>query len=411
MSARRPKVVIVGAGFGGLEAAKALDRGPVDVQLVARHTYHLFQPLLYQVATAGLEPEEIAYPVRRILARRRKVRFRLGEVRRVDLDGQRLETTEGAIEYDYLILAGGSDNNFFGNGQLAETSHGLKDLDQAVTLRNQVLRCFERADELDSAEARRPLLTFVVAGGGPTGVEYAGALAELTDLLLTKDHPSLPRDEVQIVLVEGGPALLPMLPTRLQRAALRELRRKRIDVRLGTLITGHDGSKVALNKGEPIAACTLMWAAGVRAADLSGELGVETGRAGRVPVEPTLQLAGHPEVYVIGDMALPTGAPVPMVAPGAIQEGQLAARNILRQLQGLAPAPFHYRDKGTLATIGRKAAVASIGPLRLSGALAWFAWLGLHLVMLIGFRNRVVVLLNWAWNYVTYDRALRLITK
>jgi len=406
-------VVIVGAGFGGLNAAKRLGAKPVDVLLIDQHNYHLFQPLLYQVATAGLEPGDIAYPVRRILHRFANVDFRLARVNRIDAGRHCVELDGGdEIAYDYLILAAGSDSNFFGMEQLAARAQTLKDVDGAVRARNHILRCFEAAVAESDPARRKSLLTFVAGGGGPTGVEFAGALSELVAVLLRHDYRTISAGEVQIYLVEGGPDLLSMLHPRLRRAALRELRRRGIQVRLNAQIKDYDGQTVQLSTGESIPAATLMWAAGVRAAGLAAASGVEQGRAGRLPVRPSLDLADHPEIFVAGDIAYleERGEPLPQLAPVAIQQGRLAAENVLRRIEGRRLQPFRYRDRGTLATIGRHAAVGEIGPFRISGPLAWFMWLMVHLIQLIGFRNRLAVLLNWAWDYFRFDSAVRLIT-
>jgi NADH:ubiquinone reductase (H+-translocating) len=414
MSSHRPRVAIVGAGFGGLYAAKALAGKPVDVLLIDRYNYHLFQPLLYQVATAGLEPDEIAYPVRRTLHRLPNVNFRLAEVRGIDLDGRLLDTDTGAIGYDYLILTTGSENNFFGNDRLAERAHGLKNLQQAVALRNHLLTCFERAAPLPSSPERQALLTFVIGGGGPTGVEFAGALSELATLVTEHDFKgTLQRSEIKLLLVEGGPDLLGTFHPSLRRAALRELRHKGVHVKVDARIQDYDGEMVSLADGSRIAARTLMWAAGVQGSTAAKLTGLPLARGARLAVGPSLQLANRPEVFIVGDLAYleDRGEPLPQLAPVAIQQGELAAENVVRHLHGVPLLPFHYRDKGTLATIGRNAAVAQFGPLRLRGFVAWFMWLAVHIALLIGFRNRVVVLLDWAWNYFSYERALRLITQ
>ncbi|MFI5265924.1 MAG: NAD(P)/FAD-dependent oxidoreductase [Chloroflexota bacterium] len=409
-----PRVAIVGSGFAGLNAARSLAGKPVDVLLIDQYNYHLFQPLLYQVATAGLEPEEIAYPVRRILRKAPNVEFRMALVQGVDLAGRELHTDGGPIPYDYLIVAAGSDNNFFGNDDLERHAYGLKDLQQAERLRNHVLACFERAAALPPSPERQALLTFVIGGGGPTGVEFAGALSELVSLVLEHDFRGrMARQEVRLILIEGGPDLLGTFHPRSRRAAFRELRSKGIEVRLSQRIQDYDGSTVTIVDGSTIAARTLMWAAGVRAARLAEAFGLPLARGARLAVTPALQLPDHPEVYVVGDMAYleQGGRLLPQLAPVAIQQGQTAAENILRHTLGIPPRRFRYRDKGTLATIGRNAAVAEFGPIRLRGFVAWVMWLAVHIVMLIGFRNRIVVLVDWAWNYFSYDRALRLITR
>ncbi len=408
-----PRVVVVGAGFGGLRAVKKLAGAEADVLLIDQHNYHLFQPLLYQVATAAVEPEEIAHPIRRIIGGMPNLRFRLAKVEGFDLDNRQVLTDTGPIGYDFLVVASGSTTNYFGMPQLAERARGLKDLDEAVGLRNQLLELFEHALSITDLERRAELLTFVVAGGGPTGVEYAGALAELIRLVLVHDYPGLDAKDVRVILVEGSPNLLAQLAPRLQRSAVQKLRQKGVDVRLGIQVKDYDGHMVQLSDGTSLVTRTLIWTAGVRATDLGERLGVELARGGRVPVESTLHLKGHPEIYVIGDLAYREheGQPLPMVAPVAIQQGERAAENIRRQLDGLEPEPFHYFDKGTMATIGRNAAVAQIGRVRVTGFLAWVMWLTVHILMLIGFRNRVLVMINWAWDYLFFDRAVRLITK
>ena len=408
-----PSVVIVGAGFGGLNAARALRRAPVQVVLFDRNNYHLFQPLLYQVATAGLEPEEIAKPARSILRGQKNFDFRLADVTGVDFAAKRLETSAGPVAYDYLILAPGGETNFFGLESMQRYGLGLKDIPDAVTIRNRVLTCFEQAMLEPDAERRRTLLTFIVVGGGPTGVEMAGALSELIRLVLVKDYPRLNIKDVRILLLEATDRLLPALPERLREAAGKTLWRKYVEVRFGASVADYDGKQARLKSGEVIPAQTVIWAAGVRASPLNATLGLPTARQGRIPVEPTLQLQDHPEVFIIGDAAYreQDGQPLPMVAPVAIQMGQSVARNIKRQLGGRPLEPFRYRDQGTLATIGRNAAVAKVYGIDASGFLAWVMWLGIHIIQLIGFRNKLFVLINWAWDYFFYERAARLITR
>jgi len=408
-----PTVVIVGAGFGGLRVARALRRAPVQVVLVDRNHYHLFQPLLYQVATAGLEPEEIAKPARAILRGQKNFDFRMIEVTRVDFAAKRLDTTAGPIAYDFLVLAPGGETNFFGLASLQRHGLGLKDIPDAITIRNHVLTCFEQAMLEPDAEKRRALLTFIVVGGGPTGVEMAGALSELIRLVLVKDYPRLNIKDVRILLLEATDKLLPALPERLREAAGKTLWRKYVEVRFGATVADFDGRQARLKSGEIIPAQTVIWAAGVRAAPLTATLGLAPARQGRIAVEPTLQLAGHPEVFIIGDAAYreQDGEPLPMVAPVAIQMGESVARNIARQLRGQPLEPFRYHDQGTLATIGRNAAVAHVFGLQLSGFPAWVMWLVVHIIQLIGFRNKLFVLLNWAWDYFFYERAARLITR
>jgi NADH dehydrogenase len=408
-----PTVVVVGAGFGGLRAARALRRAPVQVVLLDRNNYHLFQPLLYQVATAGLEPEQIAKPVRAILRGQKNFDFRMVEVSGVDFAQRRLETSAGPIPYDYVVLAPGGETNFFGLETMERHGLGLKDIPDAVAIRNHVLTCFEQAMLETDAERRRAKLTFIVVGGGPTGVEMAGALSELIRLVLVKDYPRLNIKDVRILLLEATDKLLAAMPERLREAAGRTLWRKYIEVRFSATVADFDGERVRLKSGEVIPAHTVIWAAGVRATALSGRLGLPAGRQGRIPVEPTLQVSGHPEVYIIGDAAYreANGEPLPMVAPVAIQMGESVARNIVRTLRGKPLEPFRYHDQGTLATIGRNAAVARVFGVNWSGFPAWVMWLVVHIIQLIGFRNKLFVLLNWAWDYFFYERAARLITR
>lgn len=408
-----PTVVVVGAGFGGLRAARALARSPVRVVLLDRHNYHLFQPLLYQVATAGLEPDGIARPVRAILRGQRNLEFRMAEVTGLDLAARAVRTDAGDVPYDHLILAPGGETNYFGIESVARHGFGLKDVEEAVAIRNHVLRCFEEAILEADAGRRRAQLTFIVVGGGPTGVEMAGAFSELVRLVLVKDYPRLNLADVRILLLEASDRLLVAMPPRLSAAAAERLRTKHVEVRFGAAVEEYDGTCARLAGGEAIPARTLVWAAGAKAAALAAVLGLQTARQGRVVVEPTLQVPGHPEVYVVGDAAWleHDGAPLPMMAPVAIQMAETAAGNIERQLAGRTPQPFRYRNPGSLATIGRSAAVAHIRGLSFTGFPAWVVWLVVHLVQLIGFRNKLLVLLNWAWDYFFYDRAVRLITK
>ena len=409
----KPTVVIVGAGFGGLRAARALSRAPVQVVLLDRNNYHLFQPLLYQVATAGLEPEQIAKPVRAILRGQRNFDFRMVEVTGADLAARRLETSAGPLVYDYLILALGGETNFFGLESVARHGLGLKDVGDAVTIRNHVLTTFERAMLETDPARRRARLTFVVVGGGPTGVEMAGALSELIRLVLVKDYPRLNLTDVRILLLEATDRLLGTFPPKLSAAAAATLWRKHVEVRFGGTVADFDGARVTLKSGEVIPADTVIWAAGVQAAGLAGRLGLPTGRQGRVPVAPTLQVPGHPEVYVVGDAAYveADGAPLPMVAPVAMQMADTAAGNIQRTLRGQPAQAFRYRDPGSLATMGRNAAVAHLFGIQFTGFVAWVMWLVVHIIQLIGFRNKLFVLLNWAWDYFFYERAVRLITR
>jgi NADH dehydrogenase len=406
-------VVIVGAGFGGLRAARALRRAPVRVTIVDRHNYHLFQPLLYQVATAGLSPEDIAHPVRAILRRQRNAGFRLAEVEAVDLEAKRLETTTGPVPYDFLVLAVGGATNFFGLRSLEKGALPLKDIEDAVAIRNHVLRMFELGVQEPDPDRRRAMLTIVVVGGGPTGVEAAGALSELVRLVLTKDFPTLDVKDVRVALLEATDRLLADLPERLREYTGETLWRKHVEVRFGARVVGFDGERVALQGGEVIPARTLLWAAGVRAAALADHVRSRQGSLGRLVVRPTLQLPDRDEVFAIGDAAFveTSGAALPMMAPVAMQQGELAARNVGHLARGEPLESFRYRDPGSLATIGRTAAVARLGRFHFTGFIAWLLWLVVHIVQLIGFRNRLLVLVNWAWDYFLYDRAVRLITR
>ncbi len=408
----RPSIVIVGAGFGGLRAAHALRGAPVDVILVDRHNYHLFQPLLYQVATAGLEPEQIAKPVRAILRGQANLEFRMTEVTGLDTEAKRVATADGTIAYDYLILAVGGETNYFGLDSVLRNGFGLKDIPEAIRIRNHVLHAFERAVLEPDPERRRAELTFVVVGGGPTGVEMAGALSELIRLVLVKDYPRLNVKDVRVLLIEATDRLLGPMPARLRDAAAETLWRKHVEVRFGATVAEYDGARVLLKSGEVIPARTLIWAAGVKAVSLTGRLGLVTGRQGRIPVTETLEVAGHPGVYIIGDAAYleVDGQPLPMMAPVAIQMAEAAVRNICRHVAGEPGVAFRYRDPGSLATIGRNAAVAYIRGIGFTGFPAWVVWLVVHILQLIGFRNKLFVLLNWAWDYFFYERAARLIT-
>lgn len=411
----RPRVVIVGFGFGGLNAAKALANSEVDVLVVDRNNYHGFWPLLYQVATAGLEQEAIVYPARAVLRRAKNADFRMAEVRGIDMD-RRLVLTDGApIEYDYLILAAGSANNYFGNDALSRGTFGMKDIDEAERLRNHVLLCFERAAHEPDPERKAALLTFAIVGGGPTGVELAGAFSELIRHVMKKDYPALEVSQTRVVLIEATDRILATFPASLQKSAQKRLARMGVEVRLSSPVASVEGDVVTFKGGERLAAETVIWAAGVRASPLADALGVSLGRGARVKVTPQLNLPDRPEVFVVGDMAYlegyKEGVAYPMVAQVAIQMGKRAAQNILADVRGKEQKPFSYFDYGNMATIGRSAAVFDAFGIRLGGLIAWLGWLLVHLLYLIGFRNRLVVLANWLYNYLTFDRGVRVITQ
>ncbi len=413
MTQTLPHVVIVGSGFGGLRAARALAGKPVRVTMIDKRNYHLFQPLLYQVATAGISPHEIAYPVRAIFQKQKNFEFVMARVNGVDFSRKVVQAESGEIAYDYLILAAGASVNFFGNPSLEQNALPLKDVSDAVTVRNHILRMFELAAHEPDLRKRQALLTFVAVGGGPTGVETAGALSELIRLVLRKDYRALNVENVRVILMEAAPTILNGFPPALQAAARRSLEQKKVEVRVEAKVSNYDGERLTLEGGEVIPARTVLWSAGVRAASLMGKLGVAQASLGRVYVLPTLQLPDYADVYVVGDAAYleDNGKPLPMVAQVAMQQGERAARNILADIAKQPLKSFCYTDLGSMATIGRNAAVAAAFGLQFRGFSAWFVWLVVHLIGLIGFRNRLIVLINWTWDYFFYDRAVRLITR
>jgi NADH:quinone reductase (non-electrogenic) len=405
----RPHVVIVGGGFGGLNAAKTLATRPVDVTLIDRENYHLFQPLLYQVATAGLSPGDIAQPIRAVLRRHQNVQVLLGEVVGIDTGERRVELADGKeIGYDYLILATGSRHSYFGHDEWEPVAPGLKSLGDALEMRRRVLAAFESAETEEDPARQSALLTFVVVGGGPTGVELAGALAEFGKHTIAGDFRRIEPRSSRVVLIERGPRVLPTFPTSLSTRAEQSLRQLGVEVRTGEAVTAVDSEGVIV-EGERIAAATVLWAAGNAASPLGRMLGVPLDRVGRVQVESDLTVPGHPEVYVVGDLATVPG--IPGVAQGAMQMGRAAARNVWRTIQREPRQPFRYKDKGNLATIGRNSAVADLGVLRLWGSLAWLIWGAVHIYYLIGFENRLLVVIQWLWAYLTYRRGARLITR
>jgi NADH dehydrogenase len=446
MERRTRRVVIVGGGFGGLEVAKALDGADVEVLLVDRGNYHLFQPLLYQVAMAGLSPSDIASPIRGILSRQRNVRVVLGEVSDVDLVNKRVciddrepaacsmprprEVEQTWEPYDWLVLAIGATNSYFGHDEWELYAPGLKGVEDALEVRRRVLLAFERAERTDDARERRKLLTFVVIGGGPTGVEMSGAIAELARFTLSKDFQKADLRQTKVVLVEAGPRILPSFPEDLARSAVDQLAELGVEVLTHAKVVAIDQRGVELQGQDqddvPSLGCdrehtridagTVLWAAGVRANDLTRKLGVDLDRQGRVIVEKDCSLPGHPDVFAIGDMARfeENGRPLPGVSPVAMQQGSYVAKVIRWEAEGDGRpprTPFRYLDKGSMATIGRSRAIAMVGStLKMRGFIAWLAWLFIHIFYLIGFRNRIIVLLNWFWSYVSYGRGARLIT-
>ncbi|HOX26053.1 MAG TPA: NAD(P)/FAD-dependent oxidoreductase [Candidatus Krumholzibacteria bacterium] len=414
---QRPRVVIVGGGFGGLNAAKVLGGAPVDVALFDRTNYHLFQPLLYQVATAALSPAEIAEPIRRILSRHRNIRVYLNGVRAVDVERRLVAHEGGEAGYDYLVVATGATHSYFGREEWAAHAPGLKTIDDAVEIRRRVLLSYEEAEQEADAEARRAKLTFVVVGAGPTGVELAGALQEIAARTIPRDFRNIDTSTARVVLLEGAARVLPGMDPVLSARARRDLERLGVEVRTGAVVTGVEAGGVRIGD-QFLLAENVLWAAGVQASPLGRSLGVQLDRRGRVPVGPDLSLPGHPEVFVIGDLAkipdprYPDG--LPGVAQVAIQGGRHVARIIAREVggdaRGGARPAFRYRDKGTLATIGRNRAVAEIGRLRLAGWPAWVLWGLVHILFLISFRAKVAVMWDWLWNYVFYAKGARLIT-
>jgi NADH dehydrogenase len=410
VQAPRPRIVIVGGGFGGLAAAKALRHANADVTLLDRRNHHLFQPLLYQVATAGLSGPDIAYPIRRILKRQRNTRVLMAEVRRVDRARRVLVLADAEIPYDALILAPGAVDQWFGHDEWTAHAPGLKSLEDALEMRSRMLRAFEGAERETDAAKRAALLTFVVVGGGPTGVELAGTIAEVARTTMAQDFRNFDPRSARVLLVEGSERVLQSFPTELSDAAKHQLERLGVEVVLGRRVEAIDAEGVRIGE-ERIAARTVLWGAGVRASPLLTTLDVPLDRAGRVPVRDDLSIDGDDRVFVIGDAAAIAvdGKPVPGVAPAAMQMGRHAGENVLRFLRSEPRRAFRYVDKGSLATIGRRSAVADFGRFRCTGFLAWFLWLAIHIVFLIGFRSRFVVLFEWAWAYVTYQRGARVI--
>lgn len=410
-TARHPNVVIIGGGFGGLWAARRLVKTGAEVWLLDRNNYHTFFPLLYQVGAAELEPEDIAHPLRSVLHKEPNLRFVLGEAERIDFDARSVQVHGAALPYDYLVLAAGSVPHYFGIPGAAEYALPLRTLSHGIAVRNHILNCFEQAVYEPDAERRRALLTFAIVGGGPTGVEFAGSLSELIKHPLRRDYPRIDFGEVRVLLIEAMDRLLPALPEPLTRYTDRRLKQMKVDVRLNSPVARINACAVQLKDGTEIPTATVIWTAGVRGDPLAQRCSLPVTRSGQVRVLPTLQTPDHPEVYVVGDMAYfeDKGKPLPMVAPVAIQQGTHAAENIARQAAGQAPQAFQYHDRGTMATIGRNAAVTDIHGHTFTGFIAWLMWLGVHIFNLIGFRNRLLVIVNWAWDYFLFERAVRLI--
>jgi NADH dehydrogenase len=420
MADTRRHVVILGGGFGGLSAGQTLARRPVRVTLVDRANHHTFQPLLYQVATTVLSPGQIAAPLRHIFRRAPNVAVILAEATGVDLAGRRLLLDGGELAYDFLIVAAGARHGYFGHPEWEELAPGLKTLEDALEIRRRALVAFERAERRALAGEAVPPPTFAVIGAGPTGVELAGAFADIARQALRGNFRAIDPAQARVLLLEGGPRVLPAFPPELSRQAERQLADLGVEVHLGKLVTEITPGRLRIGRpeageaAETLAADVVVWASGVAASPLGRALGGETDRAGRVRVEPDLSLPGHPEVFAIGDLALfsgEDGKPLPGVAQVAIQQGRLAARNILATIAGRPRAPFRYRDLGTMATIGKRRAIAVLGPLRLSGFPAWVVWLFVHLMALVGFHNRLAVFREWLWSYFTSDRSARLITE
>jgi NADH dehydrogenase len=411
-SAKAPHVVIVGGGFGGIRAATQLSKAPVNITLIDRRNHHLFQPLLYQVAMAGLSPSDIAYPIRSILRHQQNAKVLLDEVRSVDVKNRTIQLIDSTLSYDYLILATGSQNSYFGHDEWMKFAIGLKDLDDAVEIRRRVLLAFEAAERETCPNERKRLLTFLLIGGGPTGVELAGSLAELARSVLACDFRNIKSSSAEIILLDGGKRILSAYDDSQAGKAQKQLEKLGVQVRSQTRVTKITADGVVLGS-EFIPSATVIWCGGVKATPLTETLGAKVDRAGRVEVDKDLSLPGHREVFVIGDACVflhQDGKPLPGLAPVAKQQGQAAARSIADDLSGRQRKTFCYRHQGSLATIGRRAAIADFGRIRLSGSVAWLTWLFVHVFFLIGFRNRFVVLFNWFWSYVSFQRGARLIT-
>jgi len=409
---KTPQVVIIGGGFGGLNAALSLARHPVRITLIDRRNHHNFQPLLYQVATAGLSPGEIATPIRWIVRKHHNVEVLLGEVNELDLERRVVKFADREISYDYLIVAAGASHAYFGHDDWEPFAPGLKTIEDALEIRRRVLLAFELAERHAASTGENVQLNFVIVGGGPTGVELAGTLSEIARRALAEEFNSIDTKSTRIILLEGGPRILPAYSEDLSRSAEEQLRGLGVEVHTSTMVTDVEAAAVHVGTTR-LSAAVILWAAGVAASPLGKKLGAQVDRAGRVLVNADLSLPGHPEVFVIGDLAAlkdKNGQLVPGVAPAAIQQGKATARNIANDLQGKPRRDFHYVNKGSLATIGRAAAIAEFGKIHISGFIAWLSWLFVHIFFLIGFRNRILVMIQWAWSYFTYERGAQLIT-
>lgn len=410
---KEPHVVIIGAGFGGIRTARSLVKQKMKITLIDKYNYHLFQPLLYQVATAGLSVDDIAYPVRAIFREQKNVDFCLAEVSAIEFDNRVITVNTGKINYDYLVIAAGGMTNYFGMASMEQHGFGLKTLDESVRIRNHVLRMFELAAHENDGDKRRALLTFVIVGGGPTGVESAGALSELIYHVMIKEYHHLNFKEVRIILVEASDKLLASMPEELRDVTVTTLIRKHVEVRMCVQVIDYDGEKMRLKGGEVIPTYTVVWAAGVKANSLMDTLGVEQASMRRAIVNEFLQLPTHPEVFVIGDAAhfMQGERPLPMIAPVAMQQADIAAKNMRSLIRGKELKKFVYKDVGNMATIGRNKAVVHMGKFKTHGFIAWSIWSLVHILRLIDFRNRAVVFVKWMWDYLVYERVVRIITR
>jgi NADH:ubiquinone reductase (H+-translocating) len=409
----RPRVVILGAGFGGLNAAIALKNFDCDVTVIDRHNYHLFQPLLYQVATASLSPNQIATPIRQILSRQKNATVLMGTVANIDLDASEVVTSSRRVGFDFLIVATGARHAYFGHDEWEAVAPGLKRVDEATEIRKRLLLAFEKAEVMADCPRKKGLLTFAVVGGGPTGVEMAGSIAELARHTIARDFRNIDPSQARIFLLEAGPRLLPSFPEKLSSSAEAQLRKLKVEILKGDPVINCDGDGVTLKSGNRIEAATIIWSAGVMASPAANWLKAKADRAGRIVIGADLKLPGHDNIFVIGDTASVTdaaGHAVPGVAPAAKQMGKYAAKAIMAAITNKTHAPFTYRNYGNLATIGRKSAIADFGSFHLTGYPAWLAWGLVHIGFLIGFRNRITVMLDWMWSYLTYGRGARLIT-